>query len=75
MYLNSIERGKSAAQNINKICFTKDGILSDEFDNLYAALFNLPERHIQVIKVSARKNKGLTRSELLVVGNYSRVAV
>jgi AAA+ ATPase superfamily predicted ATPase len=64
-YLNAIERGKSTAQNIDKICFSKDGALSNEFDNLYQALFNHPEKHIQIIKALAKKNKGLTRTELL----------
>lgn len=64
-YLNGIEKGKSAAQNIERICFSKDGMLAGEFDNLYASLFNTPEKHIQVIKALAKKNKGLTRLELL----------
>jgi AAA+ ATPase superfamily predicted ATPase len=67
-YLNAIERGKSAAQNIAALCFSKDGILAGEFDNLYAALFNRPEKHIQVIQALARKNKGLTRNEILKTG-------
>lgn len=64
-YLNAVERGKSAAQIIDNICFSKDGALIDEFNNLYAALFKTPERHIQIIKGLAKKNKGLTRTELL----------
>ncbi|MEN9599527.1 MAG: hypothetical protein RL596_1846 [Bacteroidota bacterium] len=64
-YLNAIERGKSVAQNIDKICFSKDGALVNEFENLYEALFNHPEKHIQIIKGLAQKNKGLTRTELL----------
>ena len=67
-YLNAIERGKSTAQNIEKICFSKDGALANEFDNLYTALFNTPEKHVQVIQALARKNKGLTRAELLKTG-------
>jgi AAA+ ATPase superfamily predicted ATPase len=68
LYLNAVERGKTAAQNIEKICFSKDGLLANEFNNLYAALFNTPEKHVQVIKALAQKNKGLTRSELLKTG-------
>ena len=64
-YLNAIERGKSAVQNIDKSCFSKDGVLANEFNNLYAALFNSPEKHVQIIKALAQKNKGLTRGELL----------
>lgn len=67
-YLNAVERGRSTAQNIDKICFSKDGALAHEFDNLYQALFNHPEKHIQIIKALAKKNKGLTRNELLVTG-------
>ncbi|HMR85821.1 MAG TPA: ATP-binding protein, partial [Niabella sp.] len=37
--------------------------------NLYAALFNKPERHIQVIEALAKKRKGLTRSEILATAN------
>lgn len=78
-YLNAIERGKSTAQNIEAICFNKDGLLTGEFDNLYAALFNTPDKHIQVIQALARKNKGLTRtgildvSKLLTGGNLTNV--
>ncbi len=69
-YLNAIEKGKSAAQNIEKICFGKDGMLNGEFDNLYAALFNRPDRHVQVIEGLARKNKGLTRNEIIKTAKF-----
>lgn len=67
-YLNAVERGKSVTQNIETICFSKDGALAGEFDNLYAALFNTPEKHIQVIQALAKKNTGLTRSGILKTG-------
>jgi len=69
-YLNAVEVGKSAAQNIEKICFSKDGVLASEFNNLYSALFNSPEKHIQVIQALAKKNKGLTRTEILKVSKF-----
>jgi uncharacterized protein len=67
-YLNTVERGKSVPQNIETICFSKDGALAGEFDNLYAALFSTPEKHIQVIQALARKNTGLTRGGILKTG-------
>ena len=67
-YLKSVERGLSAEQNIEKCCFSKDGILANEFDNLYAALFSNPQNHVDVIRALSRKNKGLTRSEILKTG-------
>lgn len=64
-YLNAVKRGESLHQAIDNCCFTPNGTLTDEFQNLYAALFNNYERHIQVIQALSRKNKGLTRNELL----------
>lgn len=64
-YLNAVKRGKSIQQNIAEICFSKDGVLSGEFSNLYRALFSSPEKHEEIIRALAAKNMGLTRSELL----------
>ncbi len=67
-YLNAVRRGQSVSQIIEEVCFEKDGLLNTEFDNLYAALFSSSERHVQVIQALARKNKGITRNELLETG-------
>jgi uncharacterized protein len=66
-YLNAVERGRSVQQNIDKICFSKDGALTNEFVNLYAALFTNYEKHIRVMQALSKKNSGLTRNELLLV--------
>lgn len=52
-------------QNIADICFRKDGMLAEEFGNLYRSLFASPERHEAIIRALAGKNKGLTRGELV----------
>jgi len=64
-YLEDVERGASVHQNIQRMCFEKDGLLTKEFDNLYRALFDNPDRHIEIIKALATKWKGLTRSEII----------
>ncbi len=64
-YLEQISKGKSAIQNIQEMCFTKDGILRNEFNNLYPALFDNAGNHIKIIKVLASKSKGLERQEIL----------
>jgi predicted AAA+ superfamily ATPase len=64
-YLKAIKPGESAAQNIDRLCFTKDGILKGEFNNLYQSLFDNAESHIAVIKALASKGKGLTRTEII----------
>jgi len=64
-YLKEIEAGKSAAQNIEQICFTATGLLYDEFQKLYPALFEKAENHIAIITALAQKWKGLTRTEII----------
>lgn len=64
-YLKEIKKGESAIQNIHRICFTKNGLLINEFENLYRALFNNASQHIAVIFALASKLKGLTREEIL----------
>lgn len=70
-YLKEAKKGRSAAQIIDEVCFTKDGLLRDEFNNLYGGLFNKPERYIEVIKALAKKPSGLTRSELIKAANLT----
>jgi uncharacterized protein len=64
-YLRSIEPGESATQIIDRLCFTKDGGLTDEFSSLYAALFDNAHKHICIVKALADKPMGLTRTEIL----------
>lgn len=64
-YLKEIKKGQSAAQNINRICFEKNGLLINEFDNLYNALFADARQHISIIQALASKQKGLSRIEIL----------
>lgn len=63
-YLSYVEKNESAEQAINRLCFTKNGMLNGEFKNLYAALFDNPENHINVIRKLAEQSSGKTRSEL-----------
>ncbi len=65
-YLKEIKKSKSVAQNINDICFKKDGLLNNEFENLYNALFKNASQHINVVRALAKKQKGLTRNEIVV---------
>lgn len=64
-YLKELEKGKSAVQNIDDICFSEEGLLRDEFNNLYAALFKKSDNHIAIIRALATKRKGLTRAEIV----------
>jgi AAA+ ATPase superfamily predicted ATPase len=64
-YLEKVNKGLSVPQNIDSLCFSKDGVLNDEFNQLYVSLFDDSERHIRIIKTLAGTNKGLTRNELI----------
>jgi uncharacterized protein len=64
-YLDEIEAGKSATQNIDSICFSENGLLWDEFPKLYAALFDNSEAHVKIVRALAKKQKGLTRTEIV----------
>jgi hypothetical protein len=64
-YLDQVDVSLSAAQNINNLCFTKTGLLQNEFNNLYASLFKKAEKHVTVIEALATKLKGLSRDELI----------
>jgi AAA+ ATPase superfamily predicted ATPase len=66
-YLDYVDVGMSAVQNINKLCFQQDGILTEEFDDLYTSLFNKAEKHLAIIEALAKKTKGLTRTEIIEV--------
>jgi hypothetical protein len=64
-YLDRLDKGLSVAQNIDRLCFSKDGLLRDEFNHLFASLFDDSERHLKLIKALNKVNKGLTRNELI----------
>ena len=66
-YLEQVDKAKSAAQNIDTLCFTPTGLLQNEFNNLYASLFKNAEKHVAVIEALSTKLKGITREELLKI--------
>ncbi|SFD60312.1 hypothetical protein SAMN05518672_102575 [Chitinophaga sp. CF118] len=70
-YLKEVAPGLSAAQNIDTLCFTKDGMLKDEFNNLYQSLFAEADKHISVVKALATKQAGLTRKEIIAACGLS----
>ena len=64
-YLKNIRRGASLSQNVDEMFFAEKGRLDDEFNALYASLFDKPDNYIKVISALSSKNKGLTRDELI----------
>lgn len=64
-YLNQVEKGISASQNIDRLCFTKNGILFKEFNRLIPSLFSDAEVYYELLRLIAKQRYGVERSELL----------
>lgn len=45
--------------------FMERGRLDDEFNALYASLFDKSDNYIKIVEALSSKNKGLTRDEIL----------
>jgi hypothetical protein len=63
-YLKEIEKGKSATQLIDDICFSPQGLLREEYNQLYHSLFRNAEHHIAIIETLATRPQGMTRTAI-----------
>jgi AAA+ ATPase superfamily predicted ATPase len=78
-YLDAVQPDKSAAQNIELLCFRKGALLVTEFKNLFNSLFKNAEKHELVVRALGTKNKGVTRQEILKItglktgGSFTKV--
>jgi len=64
-YLREIDRGESAAQAIERVCFARSGLLRHEFGQLYGSLFEHAERHELIVRTLAKHHSGMGRNELI----------
>lgn len=69
-YWSLLQKGASIRQEINRLIFSEDGELHDEFDMLYASLFRNPVPYIKIIEILAKKKMGMTRKEILQEGGF-----
>ena len=68
-YLDRVDVGKSATQNINDLCFAPRGFMRKEFQLLYASLFKNADNHVKIIETLSQKLMGMEREELLRLAN------
>ncbi len=66
-YLGHAEPGRSAAEIVQRTCFAQDGPLREEFDRVFASLFEHSDRHVDICRALARRKSGLTRQQLIQV--------
>lgn len=64
-YLEKIQRGDSVSTAINRLCFQKDGVLVNEFNQVFISLFENSENHVKIVETLALSQRGMTRSEII----------
>jgi uncharacterized protein len=64
-YLENIKQGESPTVSIERMCFLEGGILKNEYDNLYKAIFENPINHEAVVETLSNSKQGLTREEII----------
>jgi len=64
-YLDKVQKGESVAQFVNRACFTEGGPLYDEYEILYASLFNNNERHEEIVEILSKTKTGIKRKEII----------
>lgn len=72
-YLKQIEKGESAAQAIERLAFNSDGILLNEFNNLFSALFHESEIHMEILRILVKHKNGVGKTTLLESLNNSYI--
>ena len=63
-YLAHVKRGQSSHQNIDEICFQKNGPLVDEFNRLFGSLFKESSSYIKLIRTIAKSREGVNQNEI-----------
>ena len=63
-YLSLLQPELSLPENVDNLIFRIGGGLSNEFSELYNALFNKADRYISIVKLLATKRQGFTRNEI-----------
>lgn len=63
-YMSFIDSGYSLAQNIDRLLFTRNGLLTLEFNRLFGSLFSSPEPYVNIIRLLANYREGLKREDI-----------
>ena len=64
-YLQKLRKGYSLSQNIDLLFFAENAELKDEYIFLFRSLFNDSSIYKNTVELLSKKNKGMTRSEML----------
>jgi len=64
-YLNMYEKGLGPTQNVDRLLFTENAPLKNEFNEVYSSLFRASGKHISIVSALSKTRTGLTRDELI----------
>ncbi len=64
-YLNHIQAGLSATENISKMAFSKRGILYQDFDHLFESLFDDADQYREIIEIVSQNRYGIEQEEVI----------
>lgn len=64
-YLRAVNKGLSAAQNIDALCFEKNGLLYNEFKNLFESLFEKAETNLTIVREIVKQGNKISRENLI----------
>ena len=63
-YLKQFRKTQSIDQNINNLFFNANGLLFDEFDEVFSSLFDHSEQYQELVTLIASYKDGILRNEL-----------
>lgn len=64
-YWSLLEKGESLSQNIDRLFFSDNAELGDEFSKLYRSVFKNPKVYMEVVNVLGTKKAGMTRGQII----------
>ncbi|MDR0832056.1 MAG: AAA family ATPase [Bacillales bacterium] len=68
-YLDYFNYSFSVVQNIDRILFSQQAVLKNEYDDVFNSLFDKNDKYKNVVNVLANKVSGLTRKEIVLLTN------
>lgn len=63
-YLEKIKPGDSVPVAIDKLCFKQGGLLANEFNQVFASLFDDSQNHVKIVTALSLTRQGIGRDEL-----------
>ncbi|WP_040254320.1 AAA family ATPase [Psychroserpens mesophilus] len=70
-YLDKIQSGDSVPVAIDRLCFKPNGILVNEFNQVFVSLFDDSDNHIRIVEALSTSQSGISREELVTKTNIS----